>query len=159
MMWEASHAGAPAGKVTPKVDVGPPHNMSGRYMIENATGVIYGIKGYGRVHKGHRYGTLATAGDWFWGGYRAQPQGERLMSVIIHATGTEMTRYDLMGEVVARARATPEGWVITDRDGGHSQPVADGQRPPVTVRLGRPGRRPRHPAPRCAPPRTNPPRP
>jgi hypothetical protein len=38
-------------------------------MIENATGVIYGIKGYGRVHKGHRYGTLDTAGQWFWGNY------------------------------------------------------------------------------------------
>lgn len=49
------------------------------------------------------------------------------MSVIIHATGTEMTRYDLLGEVLARARATPEGWVITDRDGGYSQPIADEQ--------------------------------
>jgi hypothetical protein len=60
------------GKVYTKVDVGAPHNMSGRYMIENATGIIYGIKGYGKVHKGHRYGTLDTAGEWFWGGYRAE---------------------------------------------------------------------------------------
>lgn len=71
-MWneitQVKHGGAYA-----KVDVGPPHNMSGRYMIEYATGVIYGIKGYGKVHKGHRYGTLDTAGDRYWGGYRPQP--------------------------------------------------------------------------------------
>ena len=41
------------GKVYTKVDVGPHHNMSGKYMVDNATGVIYGIKGYGKVHKGH----------------------------------------------------------------------------------------------------------
>ena len=58
----------PGPKYT-KVDVGPAHNMSGKYMIENATGVIFGIKGYGVVHKGHRYGTLATADQWYWGEY------------------------------------------------------------------------------------------
>jgi hypothetical protein len=57
------------GPVYTKVDVGPPHNMSGRYMVENETGCIFGIKGYGRVHKAHRYGTLATVTEWFWGGY------------------------------------------------------------------------------------------
>jgi hypothetical protein len=60
-MWEEITQVVP-GRVYTKVDVGPAHNMSGRYMIENATGVIYGIKGYGRVDKRHRYGTLATAG-------------------------------------------------------------------------------------------------
>lgn len=59
----------PGPKYT-KVDRGPGHNMSGFLMIENATGVIYGIKGYGVVHKGHCYGTLETAGDWYWGEYR-----------------------------------------------------------------------------------------
>ena len=52
-----------------QADRGPEHNMSGFLMIDNATGEIFGIKGYGRVHKGHRYGTLATAGQWFWGEY------------------------------------------------------------------------------------------
>ena len=54
------------------VDVGPEHNMSGRYMVEHATGIIYGIKGYGKVHKSHRYGTLDTIHEWQWGGYRAR---------------------------------------------------------------------------------------
>ena len=58
----------PGPKYT-KIDRGPEHNMSGMLMIENATGCIYGIKGYGKVHKGHCYGTLATAGAWFWGEY------------------------------------------------------------------------------------------
>jgi len=53
-----------------KVDLGTEGGgFSGKYMIENATGIIYGIKGYGRVHKGHRYGTLATVDEWYWGGY------------------------------------------------------------------------------------------
>jgi hypothetical protein len=69
----------PGPKYT-KVDIGPEHNISGKYMIENATGVIYGIKGYGQVHKGHTYGTLDTADQWYWGGYtgerRPQPQPE-----------------------------------------------------------------------------------
>jgi hypothetical protein len=60
-MWESEVTQVVPGRVYTKVDVGPPHNMSGRYMIDNRTGVIYGIKGYGQVHKGRRYGTLATA--------------------------------------------------------------------------------------------------
>jgi hypothetical protein len=51
------------GRVYTKVDVGG----SGKYMVENATGIIFGIKGYGQVHKGHRYGTLETVDEWFWG--------------------------------------------------------------------------------------------
>jgi hypothetical protein len=60
------------GKVYTKVDVGPEHNMSGKYMIEHATGIIYGIKGYGKVHESHRYGTLDTVDEWWWGGYVGQ---------------------------------------------------------------------------------------
>ena len=51
------------------IDRGPEHNMSGMLMIEHATGSIYGIKAYGKVHRGHAYGTLDTAGDWYWGSY------------------------------------------------------------------------------------------
>ena len=43
--------------------------MSGYLMVENATGRIYGIKGYGRVHRRRYYGTLADAADWYWGNY------------------------------------------------------------------------------------------
>lgn len=57
-MWESEVTQVVPGRVYTKVDVGPPHNMSGRYMVDNQTGVIYGIKGYGRVDKRHRYGTL-----------------------------------------------------------------------------------------------------
>ena len=53
------------GKKFHKVDIGD----SGRYMVEVETGNIFGIKGYGQVHKGHFYGTLDTISDYFWGGY------------------------------------------------------------------------------------------
>jgi hypothetical protein len=63
------------GRVYTKIDFGTKAGgFSGRYMVENATGVIYGIKGYGKVHKGHRYGTLATVDDWFWGEYYPRPR-------------------------------------------------------------------------------------
>jgi len=58
------------GKKYTKIDRGPKHNISGYLMIDNETAEIFGIKGYGTVHKGHRYGTLATADQWFWGEYR-----------------------------------------------------------------------------------------
>ena len=51
------------------VDVG----SSGKYMVTKDTGDIYGIKGYGVIHTGHHFGTLATVGAWQWGGYRATP--------------------------------------------------------------------------------------
>lgn len=57
-------------KVGPKytrVDVGD----SGKYMVVNATGEIFGIKGYGVIHRGHYYGTLETVADWQWGDYHA----------------------------------------------------------------------------------------
>jgi hypothetical protein len=52
-----------------RVDFGPSHNIAGHYMVEIATGTIYGIKGYGKVHKGHFYGTLDTVSEWYWGDY------------------------------------------------------------------------------------------
>lgn len=50
-----------------RVDVGD----SGRYMVELDTERIYGIKGYGVIHRGHSYGTLDTIDDYYWGRYRA----------------------------------------------------------------------------------------
>lgn len=52
-----------------RVDVGD----SGKYMVVNETGEIYGIKGYGVIHRGHRYGTLDTVERFDWGGYVARP--------------------------------------------------------------------------------------
>lgn len=63
------------GKKYTKIDRGPDHNMSGYLMIDNMTGEIFGIKGYGVPHKGHRYGTLATADQWFWGEYSPRELG------------------------------------------------------------------------------------
>lgn len=56
------------GKKYTRVDIG----TSGRYMVENATGNIFGIKGYGQVHKGHFYGTVDTTTEYFWGNYYPQ---------------------------------------------------------------------------------------
>ena len=61
------------GRVYTKIDRGPAHNMGGMLMVENATGIIFGIKGYGQVHKGRRYGTLETVGNWYWGEYHPRP--------------------------------------------------------------------------------------
>ena len=48
------------------IDIG----YSGRYMIVNDTGEIFGIKAYGVINKGHYYGTLETINQYFWGDYR-----------------------------------------------------------------------------------------
>jgi len=58
------------GRVYTKLDICVHASCSGKYMVEDATGIIYGIKAYGKVHKGHVYGTLDTTDDWDWSGYR-----------------------------------------------------------------------------------------
>jgi hypothetical protein len=65
------------------VDVGG----SGTYMVDNATGEIFGIKGYGIPNKRQCFGTLETIYDYYWGLYRAIPskttrQPEELKSVV-----------------------------------------------------------------------------
>lgn len=60
-----------AGDKYIKIDVGDAGSWSGKYMVERATGNIYGVKGYGVIHRGHYYGNLDTIGDYFWGGYTA----------------------------------------------------------------------------------------
>uniref|UniRef100_A0A6H2A5Q4 Uncharacterized protein n=1 Tax=viral metagenome TaxID=1070528 RepID=A0A6H2A5Q4_9ZZZZ len=52
------------GKKYTKVDVG----SSGKFMIDS-DGNIFGIKGYGVIHRGHHYGTLNTVNQYFWGEY------------------------------------------------------------------------------------------
>lgn len=59
------------GKKYTKVDIG----SSGKYMVVNDTGEIYGVKAYGVIHKGHRYGTLETIDDYYWGNYTAVKKG------------------------------------------------------------------------------------
>lgn len=54
-----------AGKKYTKVDVG----HSGKLMVVNETGEIFGCKGYGVIHRGHAYGTLESTRYWNWGGY------------------------------------------------------------------------------------------
>uniref|UniRef100_A0A6M3LMB1 Uncharacterized protein n=1 Tax=viral metagenome TaxID=1070528 RepID=A0A6M3LMB1_9ZZZZ len=52
------------GKKYTKVDVG----SSGKFMVD-ADGNIFGIKGYGVIHRGKRYGTLDTINEYYWGNY------------------------------------------------------------------------------------------
>ena len=58
------------GKKYTKVDV----YTSGKYMVVNETGEIFGIKAYGVIHRGHYYGTLDEIEDWYWGDYTAYPK-------------------------------------------------------------------------------------
>jgi hypothetical protein len=102
--WETVNV-VPGPKYT-KVDIGPEGNRSGKYMVENATGVIYGIKGYGRVHKGHVYGTLDTVGDWYWGGYTGEKvEGVKLGHLSPHARRfiTDRAVGKFQGELTAAA--------------------------------------------------------
>lgn len=55
------------GRVYTKIDMGSGGQWRGALMVENATGLIYGIKAYGKVHRGWRYGNLWTVNDWYWG--------------------------------------------------------------------------------------------
>lgn len=61
------------GKKYTKVDFG----HSGKYMVVNDTGEIFGIKAYGVIHRGHKFGTLDTIHEWNWSGYRAFYIGNR----------------------------------------------------------------------------------
>ena len=55
------------GRKYANVDVG----QSGKYMVVLDTGEIFGIKGYGVIHRGHYYGTLDTTHNFDWSGYTA----------------------------------------------------------------------------------------
>lgn len=45
------------------------YGESGSLMVELSTGNIYGIKSYGKVHRGRQYGTLDTISQYYWGNY------------------------------------------------------------------------------------------
>lgn len=61
------------GRKYANVDIG----NSGRFMVEIETGAIFGIKGYGKVHRGHQYGTLDTIRDYDWGHYYPLKSGQQ----------------------------------------------------------------------------------
>jgi hypothetical protein len=72
--YSAEQAAAKTVRVVPglkytKIDLGDHGSMAGHLMVELATGNVYGIKAYGKVHKGHQYGTLDTTGDFYWGDF------------------------------------------------------------------------------------------
>jgi hypothetical protein len=83
------------GRKYTKIDHGPERNMSGFLMIDNETGDIYGIKGYGVVHKGRRYGTLATADQWYWGEYGPR----KIRGGVPSADDAELHRRNLAGDM------------------------------------------------------------
>jgi hypothetical protein len=62
-----------------KVDIG----TGGRYMIEKETGIIFGIKAYGQVHKGHAYGTVDTIAEWDWSDYYPKRRTEPKKTVAV----------------------------------------------------------------------------
>ncbi len=66
--WKSSYTvNVKPGRKYTKVDVG----RSGKYMVVNETGEIFGIKAYGVINKRHYYGTLETMNEWNWGGFHA----------------------------------------------------------------------------------------
>ena len=52
----------------PEADEINDQDLEGAYMIDSA-GNIFGIKGYGVIHRSHCYGTLDTINEFFWGNY------------------------------------------------------------------------------------------
>lgn len=54
------------GKKYARIDIEHGH---GHLMVDMTDGRVYGIKGYGQVHKGRYYGTLDTIDDYVWGEY------------------------------------------------------------------------------------------
>lgn len=53
---------------------------SGKYMVELSSGRIFGIKGYGVIHRGYSYGTLDTIADWDWRGYTARKRAREALN-------------------------------------------------------------------------------
>lgn len=66
-----------AGAKYTKIDIGD----SGRYMVVNETGEIFGTKGYGVIHRGHAFGTLDTIHDYDWSDYRAYRKSATVMNL------------------------------------------------------------------------------
>lgn len=71
---------------------------SGAYMVDLSTEEIFGIKGYGRIHRGYQFGNLSTVGDFDWSessGFRCvryspERQRERLADAERALSGAEV---------------------------------------------------------------------
>ena len=51
------------GRNYAKVNIG----YSGAFMVDKSTLEIFGIKGYGKINRKKRYGTLKTINNFHWG--------------------------------------------------------------------------------------------
>ena len=69
--WDKEVAIYKPKKKYTNIDIGG----SGKYMVVNETGEIYGIKAYGVIHRGHFFGTLDTINNYYWGDYTAIKKG------------------------------------------------------------------------------------
>lgn len=70
-----------------RVDVG----RSGRYMVELSTGNIFGIKGYGTIHRGHRYGNVLDTTGWDFSEYVGYRRG---VGKVNDPSGTAASRFN-----------------------------------------------------------------
>jgi hypothetical protein len=145
--WETVRV-VPGPKYT-KIDRGTDGGMSGMLMIENETGLIYGIKGYGKVHKGHPYGSLGTTDEWYWGDYYPERITEArrrgllpgpVSPELFAATAPKWNCVDYPGEGMhytplpascgwcgkTRAQIEPELDLLRHRAGGHAGPEPAG---------------------------------
>lgn len=99
-----------------RVDIG----SSGRYMVDLATGEIFGVKAYGVVHRGHRFGTLDTIAEWSWGDYRA---------VRIPAAAKTETKGPDLAPLVAALQGVKDNIRVADEGGAASNIVPAGLEP------------------------------
>jgi hypothetical protein len=70
-----------------RVDVG----RSGRYMVELSTGNIFGIKSYGTIHRGHKYGNVRDTSGWDLSEYVPFRRG---VGKVNDPTGSAASRFD-----------------------------------------------------------------
>lgn len=73
-----------AGKKYTKVDIG----RSGKYMVDNKDGNIFGIKAYGQIHKRHWYGNLDSIDLFYWGNYTAYRIDLNIKKININLLGS-----------------------------------------------------------------------
>jgi len=95
-----------------------------KFMVEVATGNIFGTKGVQQVHRGHFYGTLETTGEYFWCEYypsrldgKLKKQKGNSAPVITHAPAPVavaaepvMEQMDLASDMIKRMQNTPAQW-------------------------------------------------
>lgn len=68
LLAEAERVSVVPGRRYTTISRGPEGDMSAFLMVDSQTGAISGIRG-GAACEERRYGSLATASQWYWGGY------------------------------------------------------------------------------------------